>query len=539
MFTDTIHFRGFYYLIVIGVMLLASIPELSAQGEQSSPLRVGWASSDITPERPVLIVGQFYARVSEGVMDPLTATALALESSTAGQTTRVIWISCDLIAIGDGMRGQGSLREAVRQRVVQRLPEFTPEQIILNGTHTHAAPLVSTEMDVEELYGVSLHAMAPGVEAIPPAAYLAFAADRIADAAVAAWQARRPGGMSFGLSHAVVGVNRLQALKSGRSQMYGNTNSPDFSHIEGHEDHSLNLMFFWDEDRNLTGMIVNLAVPSQVSEHSYDLSADFWHETRAELRDRFGSDLYVLPQVSAAADQSPHIMIGQRAESRMQELLGFAPEQTGRGSMGHRRQIALRIADGVAAIFPLMLEVISWNPRLGHYMEELPLSRRLLSEVDVAEALQDAETWEQRFIQMKEDLNREPARMQNPRWYREITAAHTHLKRGRAVAERFEQEKKDPTLPIEVQALRIGDAVFATNPFELYLDYGMQMKARSAAVQTFVVQLAGSGTYLPTRRSIAGGAYGAIPASTLIGPEGGDELVAGTLRMIGSLFSEP
>lgn len=86
--------------------------------------------------------------------------------------------------------------------------------------------------------------------------------------------------------------------------------------------------------------------------------------------------------------------------------------------------------------------------------------------------------------------------------------------------------------------LRIGDAVFATNPFEMYLDYGMRIKARSPAVQTFVVQLAGSGSYLPTERSIAGGAYGAVPASTLIGPEGGSELVEGILDLIKKAFIE-
>jgi len=40
----------------------------------------------------------------------------------------------------------------------------------------------------------------------------------------------------------------------------------------------------------------------------------------------------------------------------------------------------------------------------------------------------------------------------------------------------------------------------ATNPFELFLDYGMRIKARSKALQTFVVQLAcDSSGYLPTQ----------------------------------------
>jgi hypothetical protein len=471
-------------------------------------------------------------------MDTLTATALAMESGNGTQSGKVIWISCDLISISDGMRGGGSLRDEVRRRITNSIPGLSPNQIIMNGTHTHAAPLQSDSDNVEELYGLSLEEMSPGREVMQPGEYLVFAADRIAAAAVKAWESRGLGGMSFGLSHAVVGVNRLQALQSGKSQMYGNTNSTDFSHIEGHEDHSLNLMFFWDKAETLTGLIVNLAAPSQVSEHSYLLSADFWHETRAELRDRFGKDVYVLPQVSAAGDQSPHIMIGGQAEARMQRLLGFAPEETGRGSMAQRRQIALRISDGVSAIFPLMKEHIDWDPEFFHKAAIIPLSRRLLSQTDVDEAKEEANIWGERYRAHREKLSRIPEIAKDPRWYRELTISHTRFRRGLVVEERYEEEKVDPKLPVEIQILRIGDAVFATNPFEMYLDYGMRIKAKSPAVQTFVVQLAGSGSYLPTERSIAGGAYGAVPASTLIGPEGGRELVEVTLDLVKEAFIE-
>ena len=61
----------------------------------------------------------------------------------------------------------------------------------------------------------------------------------------------------------------------------------------------------------------------------------------------------------------------------------------------------------------------------------------------------------------------------------------------------------------------------------------------SKAVQTFVVQLAGQASYLPTARSVAGGAYGAVPESTEFGPEGGQELVDQTVELINSLWNEP
>jgi len=507
-----------------------------AQLENEENLKVGWSTVDITPDIPVLVAGQFHARLSEGVMDPVTATILALESGQGENSEKTIWISCDLVGISDGMRTTANLRDEIRNRVVNAIPSILSEQIIVNATHTHAAPYVASTASAEDIYGVSLEQMADGKPAMSPAVYIPFAADRIAQGVISAWRKRKPGGVSLGLGHAVVGLNRLQALKHGKSRMYGNTNSPEFSHIEGHEDHSLNLLYFWDLNKQLTGVIINVASPSQVSEHSYKLSADFWYDTKVALKKSLGDSVYVLAQSSAAGDQSPHVMVGSKAEERMQHLLGFDEDGTGRGSIGQRKQIAKRIADEVIDLFPVMKANIYWHPVFNHEMKLVPLSRRLLSPEDVADAKEEAKTWQAEYDKLKAEVRDNPAIIKTPRWYRDITISYSKLRRGLVVSERYELEKVQPKMPIELHVVRIGDAVFATNPFELYVDYGTQMKARSPAIQTFIVQLTGSGSYLPTERSIEGGAYGAVPASTLIGPEGGNELVEETLTIINTMW---
>lgn len=78
--------------------------------------------------------------------------------------------------------------------------------------------------------------------------------------------------------------------------------------------------------------------------------------------------------------------------------------------------------------------------------------------------------------------------------------------------------------------------VIASNPFEYYLDYGIQIKARSPATQTFLVQLAGAGSYVPSQRSVEGGGYGSVPASNDFGVEAGEILREETLGAIDSLF---
>jgi len=47
----------------------------------------------------------------------------------------------------------------------------------------------------------------------------------------------------------------------------------------------------------------------------------------------------------------------------------------------------------------------------------------------------------------------------------------------------------DDVKPSEFHVIRLGDIAIATNPFELFMDYGVLIKARSKAVFTLLVQL--------------------------------------------------
>ena len=85
--------------------------------------------------------------------------------------------------------------------------------------------------------------------------------------------------------------------------------------------------------------------------------------------------------------------------------------------------------------------------------------------------------------------------------------------------------------------MRLGDIAITSNPFELFTDYGLQIKARSKAFQTFIVQLAcDKGKYLPTEKAVKGGDYSAIVASGIVGPEGGQILVNQTVKMINNMW---
>jgi hypothetical protein len=317
---------------------------------------------------------------------------------------------------------------------------------------------------------------------------------------------------------------------TGESIMYGNVNIGEFSHIEGDEDHTINLLTTYDSDDNLTGVVVNVACPSQVSESEGFISADYWHEVREEIRSRHGKDIFLLPQCSAAGDQSPHLLIGRKAEARMFHLKGLAPmADTERSTlemrMGHRGELGRRIADAMDEVLPLAARDIRKKPVFEHRALIVDLPRRMVTAAERETALEHVRLHRIRL----QNCDQNPAD-------RDYSTNYRRIRYFQDVVDRFDNQRDEPVLPMEMHVVRLGDIAMATNRFELFLDFGQRIKARSPAIQTFVIQLAGAGTYLPTQRAVDGRSYGAGVESNLVGPEGGQVLVEETLKIINQMW---
>jgi hypothetical protein len=455
---------------------------------QEYKILIGWASKSITPTKPVALSGQFHVRVSKYVHDPIMATALAIES--AGE--QAIMVSCDIVGIKEG------IQDELRSLVKHRLLGFDVKKLFLNATHTHTAP----EM-IEGQYPPQ------GKEVMTPTEYVDFFLNCVSDAVVEAWESRKPGGVSWALGHAVVGHNRRAVYFDGSARMYGSTNREDFDCIESYEDHSLDMLFLWDQEQKPAGIVINLACPSQVTEGEYYVSADFWHEIRTELRKRYSDNLFVLSQCAAAGDQSPHFLLHGRAEENMRKRKGVS----------EREEIATRIADAVDYVFPLAKSDIRTDVPFKHIVQEISLPVRKVTE----KVLEQARLEYDRLVK-KQPLD---------------SGESTILRRNKNVMDRYEQQEKHPFYQMELHVIRLGDIAIATNPFELFLDFGLRIKARSKALQTFIVQLACSYSgYLPTARAVAAGGYGAEIASNRVGPEGGQELVNQTVKLINETWDD-
>jgi hypothetical protein len=481
-----IRFRYSFRDLGLAILLLAGVPLLSA-----SDLHVGAATLDITPARPVPLDGQMHVRISENAATPIVVTALALESRDSDRVLdQAIMVSCDIVAIREGVI------EKVREKAKDKLPGFDLNKLFLNATHTHTAPVTMKGEHYRLLRS----------DVMKPEEYTDFMTDHIVEAASLSWAQRKPGKAGWGQGQAVIAQNRRATYADGSAKMYGATNVPEFRGIEGYEDHNLNVLFFWDLKDQLVATAVNVPCPSQEVEGLKVVHADFWDPVRRQLRERHGKDLHILAWTGAGGDQVPRPMYDKAADERMRRLRGLT----------RLEEVARRVVRGWEEAYQgAKLEPVT-GALLDHRVEKINLPWRVVTETELTNAQKEVEK------------------------YKDVPAEQWKYLWNKSVVDRYETEKAGTsgTFEMELHVLRLGDVAIATNEFELYTDYGVQMKARSPAVQTFLIQLTGSGGYLPTPRAVAGGSYSAIIQSSRVGPEGGQVLVDRTVDNLNALWSK-
>ena len=499
-------------------------------------LLIGWAEKSITPDKKVSLAGQFAERISQYVEKPLTVTCLVVEQD--GE--QMILCSADLVGVS------WNIVKGVRSAVAAANSEIDPMKIIISAIHTHTGPaydrvsrlvdtcgtiakprqLLEQELPADKKY-VEKANVTNNPEIATPKEIFDLVVSQTTAAILEAWENRKEGAFTNAFGRAAVGMCRRASYTDGSAQMWGDTNSATFTEIEGGSDTGMDLMYLFDAQDQLTGIIANLACPAQCVQHRLFVSPDFWGETKMLLRQRFGEDIYLLALCSAAGDQCPVDLVRwvepesdvndpnltrvnplkRKADPSMFDLAGM-------------RKAGKRIAREIIDVYEEGLDEKQTNVEFTHLVNDyqLPLRRATLTqEREARKAIRE-------YLASKDgdvDFN-DVARMQ------------VNL----GILQRMKLQETVDAFDTEVHVIRLGSVAFATNPFELFLDYGNQIRARSLAEQTFLVQLAnGTEGYLPTEKAENGGHYSAFISSGKCGHEGGDQLVRQTLKDIRKLFS--
>ena len=492
-------------------------------------IKIGWGQVSILPDgRKVDLVGQFYERISDKVETPIYVTAMALECGD----DQAIFVSCDLVSTSR------SLLDDVRAY----LPEdcgFDKQKLMISAIHTHTAPGYGGRSDG---FGSSLDALSKlkpdHIEYVPLVhdddpnilrgeEARQFIIERIAKAATEAWNNRAEGAIAFAFGRAAVGLCRRVCYDDGSAKMWGDTNSANFTELESGNDSGIEMMFTYDVNKKLTGVVANVACPAQVLEHQSFISSDYMGKVRELIKAKYGDEVCLLGLISPAGDMCPRDLvrwvdaeidlndpniyrekiIERRADPSMFDIKGC-------------EKAARRIATEIFYELEDVKEYVT-ETTLEHkpMLIDIPLRRVTIEEYD--RAIKEVTTF---FEKCSGTID---------------YADNANLMIHSGTITRYELQKTMDMYDIEVHILRLGDVAFATNPYELFLNYANQIRARSLAKQTFLVQLScGSYGYLPTEKAEKGSHYSAFVGSGTTGHEGGNILVRKTLKEINEMFEK-
>ena len=491
---------------------------------------IGWAEESLVPEKKVSLAGQFFERISEYVESEISVTAMAVEAD--GE--QMIMISCDVVGTADHV-----IRMA-REKFAKLNTEVDPRKLIISATHTHTSLIIGTGSTrnfsvqtqiLEEFLPAGKkynELVTPDESVLTPLEGLELLTDKIALAADKAWKNRKEALYANEFGRAAVGMNRRVCYDDGSAQMWGDTNTANFISLEGGNDSGIELIYTFDTNKKLTGIVANIACPAQILEQRSFISADFWGRAKANLREKFGDDIFLLGLCGAGGDQCPRDLVRWvNPETPIDDPNVKRPNYIERKAdpsmydVSGCNKVGKRISNEIISVFEEITEYKSEAVFKHKVIDlEVPLRKATIAEHD--HAVRELEY----YIAKNGD-----------REFNFEDNAKMHVHTGTIA--RFRRQQKEEVVPIEYHVVRFGDVAFATNPYELFQDFANVMKARSYARQTFIVQLCcGVHGYLPTEKAEKGGHYSAYISSGDTGHEGGDLLTRETITEINKMFTE-
>jgi len=451
-------------------------------------LKAGIGVAIITPPAGIEMGAWVLRRgLAQGVHDDMLARALVLDD---GSTATAI-VSLDVAGISD------ELTDTVRDLVAAQVP-VQRSHILLNCSHTHTTPHTGSR------FSAGISGLTAGHQA-----YLEAFPHYVAGAIIEAWHAREPA-----------------AIGAGSTDLPGitvNRRDPSLP-----VDPQLGVIRVDGADGRPLACLVNYACHgTAVGAHELAWTADF--------------PGYLARAVEEAEPGCACLFL-QGAEGDMHPWDWYFGNPNPR--FGDHYEGAERLGKAIAGAACGLLQEIDTKTdvELSMLSETIALPARPITwTADAAEAYLarlEAETpaYEQDVI--PDGCPGCMSAQTFPDLYRLFGARHEATFARNHPAE----------IHAEINVLRVGDIVLATNPGELFVELGLDIKQRSRYGHTFVLNLTnGTVMYLPTREAAEAvlhlpleeftdpvkyrNHYGAT-ITTEAGPAAGEMLVDATLRLI-------
>ena len=461
-----------------------------AQAENSTTLQAGTAAIDISPD---VTPFQLRSGKSSYVHDPLFVRAIALENGSG----RVVIALVDAIGVGREMADEAKAFAA-------RKTGWKPGEMLVAGTHTHTAP--------------------KGGDTSPGRiAYERKRRQGLADAMVRAIESLQPAKVGFAQDAEPSEVyNRRWYLKPDTMDKnpFGKfdqvrTNAPRAHLLKpaGPTDPEICIIDIRNRRGRPLGLIANYAlhyvggIPKVTEKDGRVVgmaSADYFGEFARVMPYRIGGsnppDDFVAMMTNGASGDINNIDFESRRPPR-------APyEQV--------RVVAGKAAD---AAWRAVKKIDDYNdaPIIAVQQREVELKYRLPSEADVADANQ---------------------MLALPRKEREAINRRTTQYANSTM--RMADPAHPKTEKVIVQAIRIGDQAIVSMPFEVFVEIGLEIKAKSPFAHTFLIELANGGYgYLPTPQQHKLGGYETWLGTNKVQKDASVILTKNLLEMLTELHS--
>lgn len=447
-------------------------------------LRAGTAVVDITPQQwPLAPRGSFTPRPTDSAHDPLHVRCLVLDD---GKT------SIALAVVDSCMVHRDVLDPAKRK--ASEATGIPAEQMLISATHTHSAPFANAQHGTPQELAYQKRLLGGIVEAI-------VQASKNRQPAKAGWS-------SWDLPDEV--FNRRWFLKAGTvpTNPFGEDtdivkmNPPRNNNIlinpAGPTDPEVSVLYVVNAKGRPLAVFANYSL-HYVGNTGGQMSADY-----------YGEFARLMP-VRLRSPAEGFVAMMSNGTSGDINNINFRNPRPPREPFEQIRIVAGKTADAATRAIR-KIDSPSGNLTLAMRQRKITLKHR----VPTAEQIERAK----RILDMDaEDAKKLP-----------------HL--AEAYAERtLELAAKPPTTKVLVQTVRVGDLAICTLPFEVFAEIGLELKAKSPAADTFVVELANGGYgYLPTPSQHQFGGYETWLTTNKVQKDASMILVDNLLEMLGEMF---
>ena len=285
-----------------------------------------------------------------------------------------------------------------------------------------------------------------------------------------------------------MGFNRRGMHKDGSADMYYGSWNGDFAGLEGPRDGEVGVLFAVRSNGRPKVVVPSFSThPNSVEGESF-YSADVVGAVRRFLRRVFGRNLGVVYLTGAAGNTAPTDL-----EKGKQERSNWRGE---RGLLRSGRYLGAEIVKTMEGELRPMQDPVL---RLAQARVQIPI-REYPADFDYTKH------WDNEYFRRAQED-----------WPRMLA--------------------EESPVEVRLNVIRVGDAVICTNPAELYVEFGLDIKHGSPARVTLISELTdGCVGYVATREAHKHGGYSAWAPTSPLDESAGEIMVETTARLLTEAF---